>query len=76
MREGEELSPRGFTLVEMLVSMVVLAVSRRGDDPLSRVPSPCGGQRSRTNACREARAALTVMTRDLSNAVLGTNVNL
>ena len=29
----------------------------------------------RTDACREARAALMVMTRDLRNAVTGTNVN-
>lgn len=68
---------RAFTLIEMLVSMVVLAVL--GVAMVSLVESAIGLWRDnerRTDASREARAALTVMSRDLRNAVTGTNMNL
>ena len=71
------LRSRAFTLMEMLVSMAVLAVL--GVAMVSFVESAIGHWRDnegRTEACREARAALTVITRDLRNAVAGTNVNL
>jgi prepilin-type N-terminal cleavage/methylation domain-containing protein len=82
LRRGESLPqesrrrPRAFTLIEMLVSMMVLAVL--GVAMVSLVESAVDLWRDnevRTDACREARAALTVMTRDLRNAVTGTNVN-
>ena len=63
--------------MEMLVSMVVLAVL--GVATMSLVESAIDLWRAnegRTDACREARAALTVMTRDLRNAVTGTDVNV
>jgi prepilin-type N-terminal cleavage/methylation domain-containing protein len=68
---------RAFTLIEMLVSMVVLAMI--GVAMMSLVESAIHLWRDnegRTDACREARAALTVMTRDLRNAITGTNVDL
>jgi prepilin-type N-terminal cleavage/methylation domain-containing protein len=68
---------RAFTLMEMLVSMVVLAVLVMA--MMSLVDGASNLWRkseSRIDACREARAALTVMTRDLRNAVTGTNLNL
>jgi prepilin-type N-terminal cleavage/methylation domain-containing protein len=71
------LRPPAFTLLEMLVSMVVVAVL--GVAMVFLVESAIDLWRDsegRTDACREARAALTVMTRDLRNAVTGTNANL
>lgn len=68
---------RAFTIVEMLVSMVVLALLVLA--MMSLVDSAMHLWRDnegRTDACREARAALTVMTRDLRNAVTGPNANL
>ena len=74
--QESRLRSRAFTLIEMLVSMMVLAVL--GVAMMSLVESATDLWRDnegRTDACREARAALTVMTRDLRNAVTGTNVN-
>jgi prepilin-type N-terminal cleavage/methylation domain-containing protein len=74
--QESRLRPRAFTLIEMLVSMLVLAVL--GVAMVSLVESAVDLWRDnegRTDARREARAALTVMTRDLRNAVTGTNVN-
>jgi prepilin-type N-terminal cleavage/methylation domain-containing protein len=71
------LRPPAFTLLEMLVSMVVVAVL--GVAMVFLVESAIDLWREnegRTDACREARAALMVMTRDLRNAVTGTNANL
>ena len=68
---------RAFSIVEMLVSMVVLALLVLA--MMSLVDSAMHLWRDnegRTDACREARAALTVMTRDLRNAVTGPNANL
>ena len=65
-----------FTLVEMLVSMVVLALV-----VIAMMALVDGAARlwrdneGRTDACREARAALVVMARDLRNAVAGTNAD-
>jgi prepilin-type N-terminal cleavage/methylation domain-containing protein len=66
----------GFTLIEMLVSMAVLALLIIA--LIAMVESATKLWRdneSRIDACREARAALVVMARDLRNAVAGTNVN-
>ena len=74
--QGGRLQSRAFTLMEMLVSMMVLAVL--GVVMMSLVEGAVDLWRDnegRTDACREARGALTVMTRDLRNAVTGTNVN-
>ncbi len=67
---------RAFTLVEMLVSMVVLALLVvamlalvDGATKLWR------DNEGRTDACREARAALVVMARDLRNAVASTSAD-
>jgi prepilin-type N-terminal cleavage/methylation domain-containing protein len=65
-----------FTLVEMLVSMVVLALVVVS--MMALVDSAAKLWRDnegRTDACREARAALVVMARDLRNAVAGTNAD-
>jgi prepilin-type N-terminal cleavage/methylation domain-containing protein len=68
---------QAFTLIEMLVSMGVLAVLVMAMMALVDGASDLWRKsESRTDACREARAALTVMTRDLRNAVTGTNLNL
>jgi type II secretory pathway component PulJ len=77
---AQEKSPRSprvgaFTLIEMLVSMVVLLLLIIA--MVALVESATGLWRDnerRTDACREARAALLVMARDLKNAVAGTNV--
>jgi prepilin-type N-terminal cleavage/methylation domain-containing protein len=75
-RDGRSQS-RAFTLLEMLVSMVVLAVLVMAMVSLVDGASDLWRKsEGRTDACREARAALTVMTRDLVNAVTGTNLNL
>ena len=70
-------APSGaFTLIEMLVSMVVLALL-----VIAMMALVEGATRlwrdneGRTDACREARAALVVMARDLRNAVAGTNID-
>jgi prepilin-type N-terminal cleavage/methylation domain-containing protein len=65
-----------FTLIEMLVSMVVLALLVIA--MMALVESATGLWRDnegRTDACREARATLIIMARDLRNAVAGTNVD-
>ena len=66
-----------FTLLEMLVSMVILALlvitMTTLVDSTARLWRSSEG---RTDACREARAALIVLARDLRNAVAGTNLNL
>jgi prepilin-type N-terminal cleavage/methylation domain-containing protein len=68
---------RGFTLLEMLVSMVILALlvitMTTLVDSATRLWRSSEG---RTDACREARAALSVLARDLRNAVAGTNASL
>jgi prepilin-type N-terminal cleavage/methylation domain-containing protein len=66
----------GFTLIEMLVSMVVLALLVFA--MMAMVQSATSLWRDnegRADACREARAALTTMARDLRNAVTASNVN-
>src|SRR5215207_5705188 len=71
------LRSRAFTLVEMLVSMAVVGLLVIA--MMSLVENAIDIWRDnegRTDACREARAALTIMTRDLRNAVTGTNVDL
>ena len=64
-----------FTLLEMLVSMVILALlvitMTTLVDSTARLWRSSEG---RTDACREARAALIVLARDLRNAVAGTNL--
>ena len=66
----------GFTLIEMLVSMVVLAVLVLAMMTLvDNATDLWRDNEDRTDACREARAALLIMARDLENAVAGTNVN-
>ena len=68
--------PRAFTLLEMLVSMVVLAVLVIAMMALVESATKLWrDNEGRTDACREARAALGVMARDLRNAVASTNVN-
>ncbi|MGA7393013.1 MAG: prepilin-type N-terminal cleavage/methylation domain-containing protein [Terrimicrobiaceae bacterium] len=66
-----------FTLLEMLVSMAILALlvitMTTLVDSTARLWRSSEG---RTDACREARAALIVLARDLRNAVAGTNLNL
>jgi prepilin-type N-terminal cleavage/methylation domain-containing protein len=66
-----------FTLLEMLVSMVILALlvitMTTLVDSTARLWRSSEG---RTDACREARAALIVLARDLRNAVAGTNLDL
>ena len=67
---------RAFTLIEMLASMVVLALLVL--TMMALVESAADLWRDnegRTDACREARAALVIMARDLRNAVAGTNVD-
>jgi prepilin-type N-terminal cleavage/methylation domain-containing protein len=68
---------RAFTLLEMLVSMVVLALlvimMTTLVDSATRLWRHSEGK---TDACREARAALIVLARDLRNAVAGTNASL
>ena len=74
---SDRLARRAFTLLEVLVSMVVLALLVVA--MMSLVESAIGLWRDnegRTDASREARAALTVMARDLRNAVAGTHVGL
>jgi uncharacterized protein (TIGR02599 family) len=53
----------------MVVALLVLAMMSLVDSAMHLWRDNEG----RTDACREARAALTVMTRDLRNAVTGTN---
>jgi prepilin-type N-terminal cleavage/methylation domain-containing protein len=77
-KDGRRLGcKRAFTLLEMLVSMVVLALlvvtMTTLVDGAARLWRHSEG---RTDACREARAALIVMARDLRNAVAGTNASL
>jgi prepilin-type N-terminal cleavage/methylation domain-containing protein len=66
-----------FTLLEMLVSMVILALlvitMTTLVDSTARLWRSSEG---RTDACRETRAALIVLARDLRNAVAGTNLDL
>jgi prepilin-type N-terminal cleavage/methylation domain-containing protein len=65
-----------FTLIEMLVSMVVLAVLVIAMMALVESATRLWrANEGRTDACREARAALVIMARDLRNAVAGTNVD-
>jgi type II secretory pathway pseudopilin PulG len=69
-------TPTAFTLVEMLVSMAVLALLVLA--MMTMVESAVKLWRAfeeRTDACREARAALVIMARDLRNAVADTNVD-
>jgi prepilin-type N-terminal cleavage/methylation domain-containing protein len=66
-----------FTLIEMLVSMVVLVLLVVAVISLTESSIDLWrDNEGRTDACREARAALTVMSRDLGNAVTGTNLSL
>jgi prepilin-type N-terminal cleavage/methylation domain-containing protein len=75
VREAGDRSPRGFTLIEMLVSMVVLALLIVAMMSLVETAIALWRENEgRTDACREARAALMVMARDLRNAVAGNNV--
>jgi type II secretory pathway pseudopilin PulG len=68
--------PGAFTLLEMLVSMVVLAVLVIAMMALVESATKLWRHNEgRTDACREARAALVVMARDLRNAVASTNAN-
>ena len=63
-----------FTLIEMLVSMVVLALIVVAMMALvDSATKLWRDNEGRTDACREARAALVVMARDLRNAVAATN---
>ena len=65
-----------FTLVEMLVSMVVLALLVIAMMALvDSATKLWRDNEGRTDACREARAAFVVMARDLRNAVAGTNAD-
>jgi type II secretory pathway pseudopilin PulG len=65
-----------FTLIEMLVSMVVLALVIIAMMALvDSATKLWRDNEGRTDACREARAALVVMARDLRNAVAGTNAD-
>ena len=65
-----------FTLIEMLVSMVVLALIVVAMMALvDSATKLWRDNEGRTDACREARAALVVMARDLRNAVAGTNAD-
>jgi len=65
-----------FTLIEMLVSMVVLALLVIAMMALVESATKLWrDNEGRTDACREARAALVIMARDLRNAVAGTNVD-
>ena len=67
---------RAFTLIEMLVSMVVLALLVVAMTALvDGATKLWRDNEGRTDACREARAALVVMARDLRNAVAGTNAD-
>ena len=60
----------------MLVSMVVLALLVVAMTALvDGATKLLARQEGRTDACREARAALVVMARDLRNAVAGTNAD-
>lgn len=71
-----QTSARAFTLIEMLVSMVVLALLVIAMMALVESATTLWrDNEGRTDACREARAALVVMARDLKNAVAGTNVH-
>ncbi len=65
-----------FTLVEMLVSMVVLALLVIAMTALvDGATKLWRDNEGRTDACREARAALVIMARDLRNAVASTNAD-
>ena len=67
---------RAFTLVEMLVSMVVLALLVVAMMALvDGAAKLWRDNEGRTDACREARAALVVMARDLRNAVASTSAD-
>jgi prepilin-type N-terminal cleavage/methylation domain-containing protein len=77
LRQEDHPRSQAFTLMEMLVSMVVLAVLVVAMTTLVDGAIDLWRENEgRTDACREARAALTVMTRDLRNAVTGTNLDL
>ena len=66
----------GFTLVEMLVSMVVLALLVVAMTALVESATKLWRDKeNRVDACREARAALAIMARDLKNAVASTNIS-
>ncbi|HEY5707478.1 MAG TPA: hypothetical protein VIS96_18110 [Terrimicrobiaceae bacterium] len=68
--------PGAFTLLEMLVSLVVLALVVMAMTALVDSATKLWRENEgRTEACREARAALLIMARDLRNAVAGTNAN-
>jgi prepilin-type N-terminal cleavage/methylation domain-containing protein len=63
-----------FTLIEMLVSMVVLALLVIAMMALVESATKLWrDNEGRSDACREARGALVVMARDLRNAVAGTH---
>ena len=67
---------RAFTLIEMLVSIVVLALLVVAMMALVESATKLWrDNEGRTDACREARAALLTIARDLKNAVAGTNVD-
>ena len=66
---------RGFTLIEMLVSLVVLALLVFAMTALVESATRLWrDNEGRTDACREGRAALAIMARDLRNAVASSNV--
>ena len=67
--------PRSFTLIEMLVSLVVLALLVFAMTALvESVTRLWRDSEGRIDACREARAAFAIMARDLRNAVVSSNV--
>ncbi|HEY5814487.1 MAG TPA: prepilin-type N-terminal cleavage/methylation domain-containing protein [Terrimicrobiaceae bacterium] len=69
-------SPLGFTLIEMLAAMAVLSLLVVAMMAIVESATKLWrDSEGRTDACREARAALLIMARDLSNAVAGTNVD-
>jgi type II secretory pathway component PulJ len=77
---AQEKPPRSsrvgaFTLIEMLVSMVVFLLLIIAMMALVESTTDLWrDNEGRSDACREARAALLVMARDLKNAVAGTNL--
>jgi prepilin-type N-terminal cleavage/methylation domain-containing protein len=73
---GTMLGARAFTLIELLVAMAVLAllvVLLMGI--VESASKLWRDSESRVDSYREARAAVSIMSRDLRNSLSGTNVN-